>query len=452
MEQSAAVEHVLQAWRANPFQVDDESRALADAATRAWPMDEVAAGLLRAGDVTRAKKLTLALGHKAACQPDVDANDVQAAMPERVFARLPRPRSSYLRVVLAAGRCHAALHALEGGSAPMARLRRQVWAACFGHSLRRALEMERVIRDHDVLLLGETGTGKELVARALLAGTPGDASGQPAPSASLNAAAVPETLIESELFGHVKGAFTGATDARIGRIRTAHGGCLFLDEVGDLPSTTQVKLLRVIETNEVHPLGSDATHRADVRYIAATHKDLEAMVEAGGFRQDLFERLAGNVIRLPPLRERPDDIPAIGEAFVASYVGEGLTRDDDVDQLRRWLRAPETRAYGWPGNVRELQNAIRNLMLGLDAGLRGGAAGVAPSAAEADGLPDPIRRGAASLQTVRDWYVGRVLESAQGNMTVAARILGVDRTTVRRYARSRIEPAVSARSPAPDPS
>ena len=447
------MEHVLRAWRANPFEVDDDARAAAEAAARAWPMHDVAAALLRKGDVTRAKKLTLALGHRAACLEDADVERVRSAMPEVVFGRMPRPPSSYLRVVMAAGRCHAALRALRGGSAPMGLLRRQVWAACFGHSLRRALEMDRVIRDQDVLLLGETGTGKELVAAALLAGTPGDTSGMPAPSASLNAAAVPETVIESELFGHVKGAFTGATEARVGRIRTADGGCLFLDEVGDLPRTTQVKLLRVIETNEVHPLGSDATFAADVRYVAATHKDLEAMVEAGGFRQDLFERLAGNVIRLPPLRERPDDIPAIGEAFVASYVGQGLSRDDDVDRLRDWLRAPRTRAYAWPGNVRELQNALRNLMLGLDAGLRAsGGRGPPAGPSAGDGPPEPIRRGVASLQTVRRWYVGRVLEAAAGNMSVAAGILGVDRTTVRRYARAAADGAVSATSPDQRPS
>ncbi len=435
MNEGGAIEAVLVAWRANPFTVSDAERDAAEVAIRGWPMAEVAARLAGGGERVRAKKLTLALGHRAACLYS-EVERVRAAMPAAVFAHLPRRPEAYLRVVLAAGRCHGALSGMLGDSDAMRRLREQVWSACFGHSLRRALEMEQVIRDHDVLVLGETGTGKELVAAAILAGTPGDDAGRPAPSASLNAAAVPETLIESELFGHVKGAFTGATVPRVGRLRSAHDGCLFLDEVGDLPRNTQVKLLRVIETNEVHPLGSDATHRAEVRYVAATHMDLEAMVEAGRFRRDLFERLAGNVIRVPPLRERGGDVVRIGEAFVERYLGTGLSADDDVDRLKRWLRAEATGAYGWPGNVRELQNAIRNLMLGLPPGLRG----ARPSGGAGVGAPSEIRDGTATLATVRDWYVGHVAGLHDGNMSVTARVLGVDRTTVRRHlfsARSR---------------
>lgn len=218
---------------------------------------------------------------------------------------------------LAAGRCYRALAAVLGGSKRMNRVRRDTWAACFGDSLRSALDLERVIRDHDVLLFGETGTGKEAIARAIQLATPGGTDGAPAPMAAINAAAVPLTLVESALFGHIKGAFTGAQETRTGRLRTASGGSFFLDEVGDLPSTTQVKLLRVMETNEVFPLGSDSPETIDVRYIAATHKDLEAMVECKEFRRDLFQRMAGNVIRMPPLRDRPEDMIEIGTAFVA---------------------------------------------------------------------------------------------------------------------------------------
>ena len=437
MNEEAAVEHVLEAWRANPFVVGDAARGLAEQAVSSCSMVAAATRLIDTGHLTRAKKLVLALGHREACRTPDAPEHVLAAMPAAVFDRLPRSRGGYLRVVMAAGRCHRALQALQGSSSAMADLRRRVWAACFGHSLRRALEMERVIRDHDVLLLGETGTGKELVAQALLAGRPGDSAGAPAPSASLNAAAVPETLVESELFGHVKGAFTGATESRAGRIRSADGGTLFLDEVGDLPTTTQVKLLRVIETNEVIPVGSDVVHRAEVRYVAATHKDLGAMVESRSFRQDLFERLAGNVVRLPPLRERPEDIPAIGEHFVRGYIGAGLTRDDDVDRLQSWLHAPTTRSYAWPGNVRELQNALRNLMLGLEPGLRGRRSATGPASSSETRIPDRVQRGVASLAEVRGWYVGEVMGRSEGNMSVAARVLGVDRTTVRRYVRGR---------------
>ncbi len=424
----AACNAVLAAWRANPFEADETQRHLAEQALELYQPRRLVAAMLDEGLPNRASKLVLALGHRRACAAPDSPDVALDCLPDRLFTRLPFKRGAYLRVAAAAGRCYFALDAMTGDSEAMRELRRQVWAACFGHSLRRALQMERVIRDHDVLLLGETGTGKELVANALLAGAPGPPDGSPAPRASLNAAAVPETLIESELFGHVKGAFTGATEARAGRIRSADGGCLFLDEVGDLPSNTQVKLLRVIETNEVHPLGSDKTAQVEVRYIAATHKDLVGMAERGEFRQDLYERMAGNIIRLPPLRERPDDIPAIGHAFVLRYLGAGLTDDDDVDRVDRWLRSPTTRAYPWPGNARELQNALRNLMLGLPAGLKGST----PKGAIGPEVPPAIAQGTAPMRSVRDWYLHFVLDRCEGNLSEASRVLGVDRTTVRR--------------------
>jgi len=276
----------------------------------------------------------------------------------------------------------------------MNRVRRDTWAACFGESLRSALELERVIRDHDVLLFGETGTGKEAIARAIQLATPGPADGSAAPMAAINAAAVPDTLVESALFGHVKGAFTGAQETRTGWLRKASGGSFFLDEVGDLPSPTQVKLLRVMETNEVFPLGSDISEIVDVRYIAATHKDLETRVDRNEFRRDLFQRMAGNVIRMPPLRDRPEDMIEIGTAFIARYLG-----DASVDHSRRieaWLHSDGAVGYSWPGNVRELQNALRNMMLGLDAGPGGvrardrrgrpGAAAVDPRLRGRDGI------------------------------------------------------------------
>ncbi len=431
MDKGIAIACVLDAWRANPFEVDPECFARAEVAIARHDLVRAVAELLDAGDPARAKKLLLALGHRAACRDPDRPPRVLLEAPDRLFDVLPRPRTAYLRVVRAAGRCWRGLRALRGQSEPMRRLRSRVWAACFGHSLRRALEMERVVRDHDVLLFGETGTGKELVALAILEGTMGGDEGGPAARASLNVAAVPETLVESELFGHVRGAYTGAGEARVGRIRTAAGGCLFLDEVGDLPLTTQVKLLRVLETGEVTPVGSDTAFVADLRYVTASHKDLATMVARGEFRQDLYERLAGYVVRLPPLRERPEDIPEIADAFIASYSATGLTRDDDADRIHRWLRAPATRAHGWPGNVRELQNALRNLMLGLDVRF----AGAPTPAAPLDDVPSSVRGGSAPLEVVRDWYVARVMQQVDGNMTEAARILGVDRTTVRRYVR-----------------
>ena len=393
--------------------------------------------LVRAGRIVDAKRVVLAAGHLAACDhPDeperVLGDDV---LPRSVARALPRSRGAYLRVVMAAGRCRRALGRILGPSTATQRVRRETWAACFGDSLLHTLTLAQVIHDHDVLILGETGTGKEAVALAIQDGTPGGEDGGPAPRSTLNAAAVPETLVESELFGHVKGAFTGATETRRGRIRSADGGCFFLDEVGELDPTTQVKLLRVIETDEVNPVGSDVNHHADVRYVAATHQDLEARVEAGRFRRDFYQRLAGNVIRLPALRERPEDIPEIGLAFVERHLPEDQL-PETRERLERWLHGAEAMGYHWPGNVRELQNALRNLLLGLDAGI--GPARVAAGGEETARLPAPIREATAPLSAVEDWYVARVLDRTEGNLTRAATVLGVDRTTVRRRAR-RIE-------------
>ncbi|MBT8494531.1 MAG: sigma 54-interacting transcriptional regulator [Deltaproteobacteria bacterium] len=199
-----------------------------------------------------------------------------------------------------------------------------------------------------------------------------------------------------------------------------------------MPKTVQVKLLRVIETNEVFPVGSDSSHSVSVRYIAATHKDLEAMTEGGEFRRDLFERLAGNVIHIPPLRDRPEDILEIGRTFVRSYLNQRAhsRRLADIDT---WLNSREARSYRWPGNVRELQNALRNMMLGLSAGLKshGHSAPVVGASSDSD-IPDPIRGSTATLEAVEDWYIHRVLESNEGNYSQSARILGIDRSTVKR--------------------
>ena len=206
-----------------------------------------------------------------------------------------------------------------------------------------------------VLLLGETGTGKELIARALHARSPRRGG----PMVKINCAAVPASLVESELFGHEKGAFTGATAARPGRFQIAAGGTLFLDEIGDLPEEIQIKLLRVLQEREFQPVGSNRTLRADVRLIAATHRDLEAEVTAGRFRSDLYFRLNVFPIRVPPLRERRDDIPLLVWALVErlqSAIGKRIrrVRDEDLAALA---------AYSWPGNVRELQNVVERALI-----------------------------------------------------------------------------------------
>ncbi len=414
----------------NPFRNDDWAAACQE--LLAGGVDGLVADALGRGDLVAAKRAVLAFGFARAAA-GVEPADALAeeALPARLLRKLPRARGAYLRIAMAAGRCTRALGALRGRSAPMQRVRRETWAACFGESLHHTLALEAVVRDHDVLILGETGTGKETVAEAIQAGTPGPADGSPSPSAALNAAAVPDTLVESELFGHVRGAFTGAQAARRGRIRSAADGCFFLDEIGDLTDTAQAKLLRVMETDEVTPLGSDTPERADVRYVAATHQDLAAMVETGSFRRDLYQRLAGNVIVLPPLRERPEDIVDIGLAFVARYAGEEAEALG-LGSVRRWLEGREAREHSWPGNVRELQNALRNFMLGLPPAL-GGAAPRERSRGDGAGLlPRAIAESIAPLSQVEAWYIARVVEQSGGNLSAAARTLSVDRSTLAR--------------------
>jgi len=416
----------------NPFIVPSGAWARLVTELAAAPLGDLVADALARSDFLRAKRAVLAVGHAQACLGPSDAAGVLPAtlLRDREWRRFPRPRAAYLRIAMAAGRCHRALSAMRGSSEAIARVRRETWSACFGESLHHALALENVIRDHDVLILGETGTGKESIAEAIQLATPGGDDLEPAPSAALNVAAIPETLIESELFGHVKGAFTGANETRRGRIRSAAGGCLFLDEIGDLGLSAQVKLLRVMETNQVTPVGADKPHGADARYVAATHQDLGEMVAQGRFRRDLLERLAGNVIHVPPLRERADDIAEIGMGFVTGH-GEKIAEVVDLGRIEAWLSGPVARGHSWPGNVRELQNALRNLMLGLDARLDEGSPPSSVSAEEL-GIPAGVRQGTATLRAVRDWYVRRVMVANAGNVSRAARALGVDRTTLSR--------------------
>ncbi|MBX3232457.1 MAG: sigma 54-interacting transcriptional regulator [Labilithrix sp.] len=419
----------------NPFDGPTDRVAASIAAfVKKGSAESLLRSALDRGDPHTVERVVLAAAHAFACASPARAAHLFADLVTSHVARsLPRPRSEYLVVGAAAGRCLRALGALRGSSSAIVGVCRAAWAACFGDSLVHALVLARVIDDHDVLILGETGTGKEAVAHAIQEGCLGPKDGSPAPHASLNAAAVPDTLVAAELFGHVKGAFTGANDTRLGRIRTAHGGSLFLDEVGDLGVSTQVKLLRVMETNELSPLGSDRTYRASCRYISATHKDLASMVEAGHFRRDLHQRLAGTVIRLPPLRDRPEDIPAIGRAFVDRYL-PASSLDETRKRIDTWLTSREARRHAWPGNVRELQNALRNLLLGLEPGVTPAAGSHEAQAREA--LPAEMRDATATLDDVVDWYVAHVLARSADNVAHAARILGVDRSTVRRRTRA----------------
>ena len=228
-----------------------------------------------------------------------------------------------------------------------------------GHSavLRSALEMvERVAAgDSTVLLLGETGTGKELVSRAIHNRSPRrDQS-----FVKLNCAAIPSGLLESELFGHERGAFTGAITRKIGRLELADRGSLFLDEIGDIPVELQPKLLRVLQEREFERLGSTRTMKVDVRIVAATHRDLEGMILEKQFRSDLYYRLNVVPIVLPPLRERPDDIPLLVRYFVRKF---GTKSGRAVDSISMETM-DALRSYPWPGNIRELENVIERAVI-----------------------------------------------------------------------------------------
>jgi formate hydrogenlyase transcriptional activator len=216
--------------------------------------------------------------------------------------------------------------------------------------------VERVAgTDATVLVQGETGSGKELIARALHSNGPR----RQRPLVKVNCGAVPPSLLESELFGHVKGAFTGAIDRRVGRFEIADGGTLFLDEIGELPLDTQVKLLRVLQEQEFEPVGSSRTVRVDVRIIAATNRDLSAEVAAGRFRSDLFFRLNVVPLTVPPLRERASDIPQLVTFFLSRFAAKFGRRSERVERSTMDRLA----AYPWPGNVRELQNVIERAVV-----------------------------------------------------------------------------------------
>jgi len=272
--------------------------------------------------------------------------------------------------------------------------------------------------DSIVLILGETGTGKELLARHMHRA--GKRAGEP--FISTNVAAIPATLLESELFGRERGAYTGAMTRQAGRFELAGGGTLFLDEIGELPPETQVKLLRVLERGEFERLGSGRTLHADVRIIAATNRRLPELVRAGGFRPDLFYRLNVFPLTLPPLRDRTEDIPALVWAFVKEFsykMGKPIERirQADLDGLRR---------HHWPGNVRELRNVVeRSMILTPDAELR-------LSVSETDPSGD-VLHGSRRLRDVEQAHIRQVLKSTGGRIRGrggAAEILDVKPTTL----------------------
>ncbi len=303
-------------------------------------------------------------------------------------------------------------HGLIGSSAPMQHVYRLIARAA-------AVRVP-------VLITGESGTGKELVARAIHY----QDSIEPGPFLAVNCAAIPESLIESELFGHAKGAFTGATGTRDGYFVAADGGTLFLDEVAELAPAAQAKLLRVLQEKSVQPVGSDETREVDVRIVAATNRDLEHMARDGGFREDLFFRLHVLPIQIPPLRERGEDVVRLFRHFLAhaaehSSLPVPRITDAALSALQR---------YPWPGNVRELQNVVQRLLVFADSGV-----------IDTVDLPSVMRYTSTAsrpvtgiavgdlvpLKEIEDAHIRAVLERVDGNKTKAASILGIDRKSLR---------------------
>jgi len=300
----------------------------------------------------------------------------------------------------------------------------------FGLMIGMSAKMERVYKmtekvsqhEYPVLILGESGTGKELVAKSIHYSGPR----KDRPFVPVDCSALVPTLIESELFGYVKGAFTGAMQAKQGLLESAHGGTLFLDEIGDMPVDLQAKLLRALQEREIKPVGSTDRRSIDVRIIAATNRDLENAIRSGSFRQDLYFRLNVVQIKLPPLRDRKSDIPLLVTAFLEKFSeSRGPVRTISDDAMRRLV------AYDWPGNVRELENAIERAV----------ALGSGPIVQVAD-LPSnlqyptseraPQKDELLPLEELERRAILRTLRETSGDKLAAARMLGIGKTTLYR--------------------
>ena len=304
-------------------------------------------------------------------------------------------------------------------------------------ALLEMIEWMRKLAPHfrNVLVSGPTGSGKELVSLALHHMSPA-AEGR---FAVCNSSALVETLLESQIFGHVRGAFTGATETRAGLFEYAEGGTVFLDEVGDMSPALQAKLLRVIENREIQRVGSPEVYRVDIRLVAASNRDLRAEVRAGRFREDLYYRLSMMEIRVPSLAERSGDIPLLAQHFLRKFnqaygrAQEGFTRRALAAMAR----------YPWPGNVRELENAVSSACLNAAAGR-----------IDVQDLPESLRQPRAAREGAGEWqplplaevrreHIERVLEACQGNRLRAAQMLRIGRTSLYRYLKRRGRPGMA---------
>jgi two-component system, NtrC family, response regulator AtoC len=288
------------------------------------------------------------------------------------------------------------------------------------------------LSDSNVLICGESGTGKELVARAVYQYS----ARKSKPFVTVNCAALTDTLLESELFGHLRGSFTGATVNKRGLFDEADGGTLFLDEIGDVSPAMQVKLLRVLQNGDVKPVGGSETHRVDVRVLAATHRDLEKKVADGSFREDLYYRLKVLRIEIPPLRQRTEDIDALVKFFIAKHVAR--TGRQNVELSAEAMA--DMRSRSWPGNVRELEHAVQHALAMTQGCVLYPEDFPAQSRLSTESLlsenvASPVQPPKnLSLDEMEKEHIGRVLASVDYNKSRAAEVLGIDRATLYRKA------------------
>ncbi len=291
----------------------------------------------------------------------------------------------------------------------------------------------------NVLIQGESGSGKELVARAIHNSGPRKSK----PFIPVNCTAIPEQLLESELFGHVKGSFTGAIADKKGLFEEANGGTIFLDEIGDLNLTLQAKLLRVIQDREIRAVGDSQIRQVDVRILAATHRDLKTMVAEGKFREDLFYRLNVLPVRVPPLRERPGDIPLLVESFIAKFAAQNNSKVAGVTPAAMTALM----AHPWPGNVRELENIIERAVVLSTEELIDEKDVMGSALAQAKHNIDQLFSDSPTLDQIEERYIKLVLGQTHNQKDKAAKILGINRRTL--YRKERVYGLVAADAPEP---
>ena len=318
-----------------------------------------------------------------------------------------------------------------------------------GEAMRRLMaQVDRVAASESrVCILGETGTGKELIARALHERS----QRRNGPFVTLNCAAVPGELIESELFGHEKGSFTGAASRHLGKFEQAHKGTLFLDEIGDMPMVMQAKLLRVLEEGQVERVGGDRTIPVDVRVVVATHRNLEKLVQAGGFRQDLYHRIYVFPLLLPALRERAEDIPALVAHFAAQVAEQNgwKPKPFEADAIR------ELQRYSWPGNVRELRNVVERLLLLADGPVDAATVRMAlpqlgsEEAPVSTGAPAAVGPLASRVDVFEREQILAELKRHNQRMTDTAKALGLERSHLYKKCQALGIDLRALRSPAP---